>query len=300
MRRPLVLCAAYLKVVLTATGCQPSTSPSATVSADSLSWRTDGTYYALDWANISVAVNPAVGGRIVSLRVDEQEMLTGPETHPVYYGSTLWLSPQHRWWPPPPPIDSAPYRVHSTANPLTLISPPDTALGLQVIKSFRAVAADSSLRLRYTVVNQTDTARSLALWEVTRLKKDSEVRFILDTAAERNRPFQHHTAGSIQDNQYRVRIAEYDTITDKAFYNSRGGLVYSRGDRHLLKQFPDLALAQLPPRQNEVEIYIDDSAYLEVEQHSPYQRVAPGDSLIWTVCWYPRVGKLPKNDLVDR
>jgi hypothetical protein len=266
------------------TACSP-----AHEAAPSLTWQTpDQRQYSLRWANLSLAVDASQGGRITSLRVADQELLTDTAVHPLYYGSTLWLSPQHRWWPPPPTVDSAPYRVTSVANPLTLVSQPDTALGFQVKKRFLAQPADSSLHVTYTLINQTDTARSVALWEVTRLPKDATVTFALDTATRLNKPFRKYPAGSTNNERYRIRVAKSDTAVDKAWYNARGWVRYTHGERHLRKRFADLSVAQLPPQQNELEVYIDDSAYIEVEQHSAYRRLAPQDSLVWTVHWYPR------------
>ncbi len=264
--------------------CRP-----ATETPPSLAWQSDDDqHYALHWANLSMTVDAQTGGRIVSLRAAGEELLTDSAVHPMYYGSTLWLSPQHRWWPPPPALDTDPYRVQSTANPLTLVSRYDSLLGFQISKSFRAEPADSSLRITYTVINRADTAQSVALWEVTRLPKDAEVTLALDAAAGRNRSFKKHTDWSASDGRFHLRVAAGDTAVDKAWYNARGWVRYTRGDRQLLKRFADLTLAALPPEQNEVEVYIDDSAYLEVEQHSAYQRLAPQDSLVWTVRWYPR------------
>lgn len=265
-------------------GCRSSSE-----TAVGLVWHQEGRgFYSVAWADIALTVDPTVGGRITSLRVRDQEMLTGPEQHPLYYGSTLWLSPQHRWWPEPPAIDTDPYLVQSADNPLTLISRVDTSLRLQMKKSFRAVAEDSSLSITYTVVNRADTAQSLALWEVTRMKKDCEIILALDTSRARNRSFPEHPRWSVEDSLYRTSVSRTDTVAQKSFYNATGWLIYSRDSSLLLKQFPNLSFDQLPPRQNEVELYIDDSAYVEVEEHSAYQSIAPGDSLHWTVRWYPR------------
>ena len=273
-----------LAILTLSTACQP-----ATETSPSLAWQTDDDqHYILHWANLSMTVDAHVGGRIVSLRVDGDELLTDTTVHPIYYGSTLWLSPQHHWWPPPPAVDTDPYRVQSSANPLTLLSRADEDLGLQVKKMFWAEPADSSLRVTYTVINRADTAQTVALWEVTRLPKDAEVTFALDSALARNQAFRKHASWSADDGTYRVRVAAGDTAVDKASYNARGRVQYTRGERQLRKHFADLSIAQLPPRQNEVEVYIDDSAYLEMEQHSAYQTLAPQDSLVWTVRWYPR------------
>ena len=273
-----------LAVIPLGTACQP-----ATEAPPPRAWQTeDEQHYTLHWANLSLTVDAQGGGRIVSLRVADEELLTDTAVHPIYYGSTLWLSPQHRWWPQPPAINTDPYLVQSTTNPLVLMSQTDVQLGLQVRKTYLAEAADSSLRITYTVINRADTAQSVALWEVTRLPKDSEVTFALDAAADRNKPFKKHTSWTADQARYRVQVTAQDTAVDKAWYNARGWVRYTHGNRQLLKRFPDLRIDQLPPQQNEVEVYIDDSAYVEVEQHSAYQTLAPQDSLVWTVRWYPR------------
>ena len=264
------------------TACQP-------VVSQSLTWQTqDNQHYSLSWNNLALTVDAHAGGRIISLRVQDEELLTDTAVHPIYYGSTLWLSPQHRWWPPPPAVDTAPYQVQSTANPLVLVSRSDPQLGLLIEKNFFADPTDSSLRITYSVVNQADTAQSVALWEVTRLRKDADVTFALDSATSRNQPFRKNGAWSVEAGRFHLRVAAEDTIVDKASYNARGWVQYTRGNRQLLKRFSNLGLVELPPRQNEVEVYIDDSAYVEVEQHSAYQRLAPRDTLRWTVYWYPR------------
>ena len=262
-------------------------------------WVTRGRFYTTSWADITLTVDPIVGGRITSLRVHDQELITGPGRHAQYYGSTLWLSPQHRWWPEPAAVDTDPYWVQSAANPLTLVSRQDTSLGLQVKKSFRVVPDDSSLHLTYTLINRADTTRWLALWEVTRLAKDCDITMALDTSAT-HRPFPTH-AGSVQNGLYRTHVGTEDTIAQKAAYNARGWVAYQCGTRLLIKQFANLSDDQLPPRQNEVEIYVADSAYVEVEQHSAYRAVGPGDSLRWVVRWYPRhVGATAEEERARR
>ena len=274
--------AARVSSILVLLGCHSSPS-------SELVWQIeDQRHYTIAWADITLTVDPAVGGRITSLRVRNREMITGPEQHPVYYGSTLWLSPQDRWWPEPPAVDTDPYLVRSVVNPLTMISRQDSRLGLQIKKSFLAVPEDSSLHITYTAVNRADTAQSLALWEVTRMKKECEIILALDSSRPQNRPFKEHVRWSMEDSLYRTYVATDDTIPQKSFNNATGWVIYARDSLFLLKRFPDLSVHQLPPGQGEVEIYIDDSAYVEVEEHSEYRSIASGDSLTWTVRWYPR------------
>ena len=59
--------------------------------------------YTLSLGDLSFSVSAETGGRIVSFRRGESELLTTDAVNPVYYGATFWLSPQANYWPPCPP-----------------------------------------------------------------------------------------------------------------------------------------------------------------------------------------------------
>ena len=53
--------------------------------------------WALDMGEVTLEVDPAVGGRIVTFKLGAENLLTGPAVNPTYYGSTLWISPETTW-----------------------------------------------------------------------------------------------------------------------------------------------------------------------------------------------------------
>ncbi|MBV6647988.1 MAG: DUF4380 domain-containing protein, partial [Cyclobacteriaceae bacterium] len=66
-----------------------------------------------------------------------------------------------------------------------------------------------------------------------------------------------------------------------------GWLAHKNGDMLFLKTFQDLNQDEIPPGHGEVEIYAHKNGlYVELENHSQFQSLAPGDSFRYTVRWY--------------
>lgn len=259
---------------------------------ESSTWKEieEGHYY---WkiGDVSIGVDSQNGGRISTLAIHGFNLLTGPEVDSINYGSTLWLSPQNLWgWPPPATLDRQPYRLISAEDSiLHLHSMIDERFGLSFGKRFLPSEQDTSLRITYTIHNHTDSVRQYAIWEVTRMHKDSEVLFTLEE--ENSLRSVKEKFWEINDSLVVVNITEEDTLTNKMYANGQGWLIYLFDSLALIKTFTNLSLDQLPPTHNEIEVYIDDTAYLEVEQHSPFVKIAPGASYQWQVLWFPRVMK---------
>ena len=47
--------------------------------------------------NLSIVIDGNTGSRVISLKLDDEEILGSKREHPKYYGSTLWLSPEGKW-----------------------------------------------------------------------------------------------------------------------------------------------------------------------------------------------------------
>jgi hypothetical protein len=99
----------------------------------------DDEKYALSVQDLSMTVDAAHGGKILSFKLGEQEILAqnpaaAPQPapqgegqprrrffNPNSYGSTFWTSPQAEWnWPPVPEYDSLPYGALVTKGPFML------------------------------------------------------------------------------------------------------------------------------------------------------------------------------------
>lgn len=282
----------WLVLLVLLTFCSSPEEEKSTASEEPPNWKEiEEGLYQWNLGDVSIGVDSQKGGRISTLTIHDFNLLTGPEVDSINYGSTLWLSPQSLWrWPPPATLDRKPYRLISARDSLLhLQSMIDERFGLSFKKMFFPSQQDTSLRITYTIHNHTDSVRQYAIWEVTRMHKDSEVLFNLEE--ENSLRSIKEKFWEINDKLVSVNVTEEDTLTNKMYANGQGWLIYRFDSLALIKTFTNLSQVQLPPTHNEIEVYIDDTAYLEVEQHSPYVKIAPGASYQWQVQWFPRIMK---------
>ncbi len=251
-------------------------------------WKsTEEGVYQLAMAGVLMEVDTETGGRIKTLAIDGVNLMTGPEIHRINYGSTLWLSPQEIWyWPPPATLDHYTYDILQSSDTLYLRSDIDPEFGVSFSKKFIPQRTDTSFLMTYSLENHTDSLQSYAIWEVTRMKKDSHVFFSLEEDSTLRSI--RESFWTIRDRLVKVSISATDTLNNKMYANGQGWLIYKKDSLALIKVFPDLSPKQLPPTHNEIEVYIAKSPYQEVEQHSPYVSLRPGEVYNWQVQWYLR------------
>jgi hypothetical protein len=249
--------------------------------------------YTLAAGPVSVEIDPNVGGRVVALRLDGTDWLTGPDANATNYGSTFWTSPQSDWnWPPPPEIDTDPYAATVDGTDLVLQGKTSAALHLSVTKRF-SIDATGDVVLAYTVTNHGSAARSFAAWEVTRVFPEGI--FFFPSAG----------AGYSADSGAMLPVQQvggagwysYTTATVpesiKYFADPSGAwLAQVRQGGLFIKRFPQAAAGSAAPGESPIEIFLDGAhGYVELETQGAYQSVAPGASLSWTSRWVLR--KLP-------
>ena len=86
--------------------------------------------------NQLLEIDPAVGGRITSLKFEGKDFLTGKDVNDFNWGSTFWNSPQSDWnWPPSSELDNKPYSAKVEADELIMTSQPDPKTGLLLSKN---------------------------------------------------------------------------------------------------------------------------------------------------------------------
>ena len=65
---------------------------------------------------------------------------------------------------------------------------------------------------------------------------------------------------------------------------AEGFLAHVEGDRMLVKVWDEVPRERQAPGEAEVELYVDKTGrFVEIEQQGPYEELAPGASLRWTV-----------------
>ena len=239
----------------------------------------DGQYFEVD---------PRVGARVTSYRLEGFDVLVGPDVDPSNYGSTFWTSPQSDWgWPPPPEMDQAPYAAVVDGETLTLTGPPQAALGVRVVKRFSADRARSAIVAEYTLENVAATPRTYAPWEVSRVRASGLAFFPVDA------PPTGSLEGERRDGIFWVPYgaAPRTEAGDKLFADGTRGFLAHAGEGHLcVKAFRDTPPEAHAPGEGEIEIYVN-KRYAEIEVQGAYAPIAPGGAVSWTVTWYLR--KLP-------
>jgi uncharacterized protein DUF4380 len=252
--------------------------------------------YVFASGDLSLAVDPQVGGRVVSFALAAQNALTGTDANATNYGSTFWTSPQSDWnWPPPPEIDNQPYTASVDGGELTLQGAANPALGVKITKVFSLDPASGSVSIRYTIENAGTSPRSLAPWEVTRVQPSGMMFFptgATASSADSGPPLATQQASGATWFDYDAAVI---TGNIKYFADGlRGWLAQENGGVLFVKKFADVPLDAQAPGEAEIEIFVSgDRAYVELENQGAYTPLAAGTSLAWTVRWY--LVKLPAS-----
>jgi hypothetical protein len=257
----------------------------------------------LEVGPLSFTVNPAVGARITSFKLDGDELLTDATAHPQYWGSTLWTSPASDWvvpgtFVPPPVVDNLPYTTTVSADGvITATSGSSTANGKRFVitKVFHADLARNTIVIDYKIMNTGTTAFRLSHWEVTRVLPNGLMFFPSGTTIKLD----------FLKQPVQVKMAQgytwYDNTThvmgmgeSKAGADSPGGFIaqvapHPKGDLLFIKAFKAITTADAPPGHYPIEFYCNDPhTYVELEDHSSYDSIAPGATSTQTVTWYLR------------
>jgi hypothetical protein len=245
--------------------------------------RSQGTYVASSGPR-SFVVDTARSGVVTSLAWNGRNILG-------FESGSFRPATQASWnngtgWPPPPQWVDLPFRPRLLAGGSVLrLEGQVDARRLQPIRQVRFDVSDSSLVHEYIVRNTaTDSARHVAPWEIVRLPegalqffpKGQELTGLANTLA----PDREDSIVWVKDDGSRNQKILYR--------DGREGWMAAVVDSILLvKTWNDVPVARIPPGQGEVQVYLQrNPAFGEMECMGPWTRLAPGDSLSWTVRWY--------------
>lgn len=256
-----------------------------TVSAQPAQGDQDATgLYSLQCGHVKMEINAAKGGKILSLKYDDREMLSQlrwPET----FGSTFWTSPQKEWnWPPVKEFDKNPYTVTQDGGTLKMTSEASERLKCRVGKTFTTDEKDGAIVVTYTITNEGSEPRKVAPWEITRVENEGGVIFF-------DAPVDGIWPAGLMDFKAQYGLAWYQTDerneNRKVNADGKGWLAYCSRGLLLVKRFDDLTPEQPAPDEAEVQVYVNrGKAHIELESQGAYQLLQPKESLSWTVRWY--------------
>jgi hypothetical protein len=261
----------------------------------------DGAIYRWQFGDLGFEVDAAQGARISKFGIGAENILTGPDVNALNFGSTFWTSPQTDWaWPPIAAIDSAPYTVTGEGADLFFQSAPgeikDPAgepLCIAVGKRFRVNSDHETVAIDYTIENRGDKLRTVAPWEISRLRTGGLSFFPAGVGVQPHSTLKvRESGGAIWFDYDKASIT---TEHQKLFaHGSEGWVAHADIARRLLfiKTFPQIEAAEQAPGEAEIELYADpEHTYIEVEQQGAYRPIEPGQNITWTVTW--RLRRLP-------
>lgn len=226
-------------------------------------------------------------GRVTSFALDGREFLTSRETEPVYYGATLWPSPQHSWWPVDSLLEGSSYElVSNEPNGLHIRSRKGSGV-LQFEKIF-VMAGDTSVSVTYVIRNISTTVQYTGPWELIRTGGGK-------TFFPNPQPITQQKS-NLQNTRIEKGIMWYVfdpaliTRAEKIFTTGQHGWLAHTGNGLLfIKQYPDMKSSEIAPGQSEVELYVNNKAtYVELETHGKFTTLHPGESLTYNVRWHLR------------
>lgn len=259
--------------------------------------------WVFELGEATLQVAPMHGGRITTLQLGTENLLTGPDVNPLYWGSTLWISPEATLWKQPPPeeLDSAPYAVTTTDTSVTLTSMPYEMLGITITKKLTTDPALGAFKVEYTLNNVSAAEVKMAPWEVTRVKPRGVTFFPKGSSQSLSMGATFPTTEANGITWYTYDAAAV-TVDSKLYADaSEGWLAHAAAGLVFIKSFPDLQAADIAPKEGDVELYTNAlHTYVELENQGAYVTIPAGASSSWTVTWFLRklpagVGATPGN-----
>lgn len=247
--------------------------------------------YSFTLGDVFFEVSPNTGGRISSLKYKDTEfMWVNQYTVANMWGSTFWPSPQSRWsWPPSTTLDQGTYTATIINNVLELKSSLDYSTGtsgLRVKKAFYMNAIDTSISIRYTLLNENATTNYWSCWEITRVPAGGLTFYPAGTGVATGT-----MSGKVQT-QISTSWYDYNSSDagDKKFIQdgSDGWLAHVNENNILfVKKFVDVPSNQQAPGEAEIEVYLNSGHnYIELENQGKYTNIAKGDSIVYELKWY--------------
>ena len=271
----------------------------------------DDEKYVLSVQDLSMTVDAGHGGKILSFKLGEQEVLAqnpaaAPQPaqpgegqprrrffNPNSYGSTFWTSPQAEWnWPPVPEYDNLPYtaeikdgpvKVADVILPALFLQGQVSKYGYRVCKAFTVDPSDLAFVITYSIVNESGETRKIAPWQISRVPNGGFLEF--DAKPEGVTPADLMKV-TFAEGQATLEVDVADQ-NRKINVDGKGWLNFRDKGLVLTQRFPDIAQDAAAPGEAEIQVYIDArKSFVEIEAQGPYTELKPGEKLDWTVRWY--------------
>lgn len=246
----------------------------------------------------------------------EDRMTASPDAEwKAYQGHIIWVGPQSEWWihqdlntrrrdgkvpwPPDPFLVYADFKVlEKTEHALVLEGPASPVSGIQLIKKYTLM--DSCLNIEVSMVNRSEKMVAWDIWSNARFDESATffvpgcekgvLRIDTNENAKSSGP-----KGEIIKSAFTF-VHEADGAgkkggSAKAFLHpEKGRIVAAENGCMLVMTFDFVARDKIHPEQGFVEIYKKSTpggkdGLLELEHHSAYMSLQPGESHVLSVKW---------------
>lgn len=263
---------------------------------------------------------------------DMPPMVPSQEPVPVN-GHTVWLGPQSDWWvqqsvdprmrrkapewPPDPYLTMGRYTIQErTDSSVTLKSPESPFSGLQIEKKI-VVHGKGKVSIHVRATNISTKSVRWDIWQNTRLKGDAtcyvpvsginNIKKISSPRGQQPGPLFYTITEGFFTFLEPYFPENYSDIWSKAFLVPDTSFIAAFTSNMLfVKTFPSYPDSLMHPAQAPVEIYLrrssePDKDILELEHHSSYRNLQPGDSMedfeVWEI--YPYNGPHTPQDQIS-
>ena len=253
-----------------------------TLAAQTITPLEDGKY-DLNAGDVTMTVDAAHGGKIVSFRLGEAEVLNQGRM-PNSFGSTFWTSPQREWnWPPVAEYDTKPFQAEVNGFTL-LLTGEKSRFGYRIRKVFNTDPKDGAIVITYTIANESGEVRQVAPWEISRVPNGGVLFFQAKAVEPANNmeglPF-------IFEKGAAWYVMDEARVNRKINADGTGWLAFADNGLLFVKKFQDLKEGEAAPAEAEIQAYANPGkTFVEIEEQGAYTTLQPGEELHWTVRWY--------------
>lgn len=252
---------------------------------------------SIEKKSLFIEVSPEQGGRISSLKLNGQEVLSLEDIHPTNWGSTFWVSPQSKWgWPPPVAFDSLPYAATKTEDDKIILQGAidKQKTGTSISKTISMDDNGKFIEIEYEIKNETDSTITVAPWEITRVPVNGLSFYSADPDSYTS-PFDVvDTNGCVWFDYSNSQIQEgHAKLIGSA---NEGWLAHLNGSILFVKIFPHNDAFNAAPNEGEIEIYANpDKIYIELEPQGELMEIQSGEVGTWKVKWIVRLIRKDMN-----
>jgi len=256
----------------------------------------DNGIYSIESKNQSFLIDPNLGARVLSAKVNGKELLLQKRDFLVNWGATFWPAPQTNWnWPPPYAFQYGKYLPEIQEARLVLTGEVDPKIGLRAVKTFSFDEVKNCLEIEYHIINESDSLAHVGPWEIVCVPADGSKVFLQLGATPEN--VKSSLAFESHDGIGWFDYDSADLLPDqKLFTNTpEGWLAYINREGILfIKTFEVIPAGELTPGQGNAEVYVSKKMrYIELENHGKFAHLKPHESLDYKVRWF--MSELPES-----